>query len=167
MVPKFIVDTNVGKLVKWLRMMGFDTLFFDEPDDGMMVKIALAQDRIIITKDSEFMKRHAVTTHRVRAILVSGDNSDLQMQTVLNTLALTDKAQYFTRCLECNAQLQKLDKKDAEGLVPEKVFQIHDQYMICKSCGRIFWRGTHWKAMSNKLFEFESTRPSGNKGGNP
>ncbi|MBN1375441.1 MAG: Mut7-C RNAse domain-containing protein [Dehalococcoidia bacterium] len=167
MVPKFIVDANAGKLAKWLRMMGFDTLFFDEPDDGMMVKIALTQDRTIITRDTEFMKRHAVTTHRVRAILVSGDNPGLQMQTVLDVLDLTDKTKRFTRCLECNTELQQLDKKEAEGLVPERVFQIHNQYMICKSCGRIYWRGTHWKAMSDKLLEFESTRPSGDKGGLP
>ncbi len=165
MEPKFIVDANVGKLAKWLRMMGFDTLFFDELDDGKMVKMALAQDRIIITKDTEFMKRRAITTGRVKAILVSGDNSESQMYTVINELGLSDKTRPFTRCLECNADLKELDKSEAEGLVPERVYEIQDQYMICPSCRRVYWRGTHWKAMTDKLHEFDSSQVEGSKGG--
>jgi uncharacterized protein len=165
--PKFIVDANVGKLAKWLRMMGFDTLFFDGPDDGGMVKIALQQDRTIITRDTGFMKRRAVTTHRVRAILVSGDDSKKQMQAVLAELELSGKARPFTRCLECNAELKELDRKEAAGLVPERVYEIQDQYMVCPSCSRIYWRGTHWKAMTGKLLEFCSTLPEGNQGGQP
>ncbi len=165
--PKFIVDANVGKLARWLRMMGFDTYFFDGLDDGMMVKRALAENRTIITRDSEFMKRRAITTHRVRAILVSGDNSELQMQAVLNELGLVDKATPFTRCLECNTQLNEMDREKAAGLVPERVYEIQDQYMVCPSCNRIYWRGTHWKSMNDKLLEFDSVHPEENKGGQP
>ena len=164
MEPKFIVDAIVGKLAKWLRMMGFDTLFFDEPDDGRMVKLALAQDRIVITKDSEFMKRRAIATGRVKAILVSGDNSEHQMQAVMGKVELTDKIRPFARCLECNAELVELDKEKAEGLVPERVFEIQDQYMVCPSCHRVYWRGTHWKAMTDKMHEFDINGMDGNKG---
>ena len=167
MEPKFIVDVNVGKLAKWLRMMGFDTSFFDEPDDGQMVKMALAQDRIIVTKDTEFMKRRAITSGRVKALLVSGDYSESQMDTVINKLDLSGKTRPFTRCLECNAELKELDRKEAEGLVPGKVYEIQDQYMVCPSCRRVYWRGTHWKAMTNKLHEFESIPTEHNQGGRP
>lgn len=167
MEPAFIVDTNVGKLAKWLRMMGFDTFFFDEIDDGMMVKMALAQNRIIITRDTEFMKRRAVTTRRVRAILVSGDNPELQMQTVLAELELSNKSKPFTRCIECNVELNELEREVAAGLVPERVYEQQDQYMVCPSCRRIYWRGTHWKAMKDKLYEFGSIRPKDNIGGLP
>jgi uncharacterized protein len=165
--PKFIVDANVGKLARWLRMMGFDTLFFNGPDDGMMVKMALAQDRHIITRDSEFMKRRAITSGRVQATLVSGDISELQMRTVISELRLWDKIQPFTRCLECNAMLNEMDRSEAADLVPERVYEIQDQYMACPSCRRIYWRGTHWKAMNNKLHEFDSTQPEGNEGERP
>jgi uncharacterized protein len=163
--PKFIVDANVGKLAKWLRMMGFDTLFFDELDDGKMVKLALAQERTIITRDTEFMKRRAITTGRVKAILVSGDNPESQMKTVLQKLNLSDQTRPFTRCLECNAELKELDRSEAEGLVPGRVYQIQEQYMICPSCERVYWRGTHWKAMTDKLHEFDSSQVEGSKGG--
>ena len=167
MEPKFIVDANVGKLARWLRMMGFDTLFFNGPDDGMMVKMALAQDRHIITRDSEFMKRRAITSGRVQATLVSGDISELQMQTVIGKLKLSAKTQPFTRCLECNTVLNEMDRSEAADLVPERVYEIQDQYMACPSCLRVYWRGTHWKAMNNKLHEFDSTQPEGNEGEKP
>ncbi|MCX6005105.1 MAG: Mut7-C RNAse domain-containing protein [Chloroflexi bacterium] len=154
MEPKFIVDSNVGKLAKWLRMMGYDALFFDEEDDGRMVKIALAQGRIIITKDSEFMKRRVITAGRVKAILVSGDNSELQMQKVIDTLQLNIEYRPFTRCIECNVELISRERGDLEQVVPARVFAIQEQYMECPSCHRIYWRGTHWQAMSQKLKEF-------------
>jgi uncharacterized protein with PIN domain len=156
--PKFIVDANVGKLVKWLRMMGFDTVFFDEPDDGRMVKIALANDRTIITRDSEFMKRRAITSARVKALLVSGDSSENQMMTVLKKLDLAGKERPFTRCLECNEELEEMNRSEAEKLVPPRVSELQDQYMVCPHCRRIYWRGTHWKAMTDKLYEFDTAK---------
>ena len=151
MEPKFITDVNVGKLGKWLRLMGYDTLFFDEQDDGLMVKAAIAQGRIILTKDSEFMKRRAISTGRVKAVLVSSDRPDQQLSTVINTLQLTKQYRPFTRCLECNSALVSRDKSEVKGSVPERVYEKHDQYMQCPSCGRIYWKGTHWQAMSGKL----------------
>ncbi len=151
MEPKFITDVNVGKLGKWLRLMGYDTLFFDEHDDGLMVKAAIAQGRIVLTKDSEFMKRRAITTGKVKAILVSSDRPDQQLSTVLSALKLDKGYRPFTRCLECNSLLVSREKSEVEGLVPPRVYDKHDQYMQCPSCGRIYWKGTHWQAMSGKL----------------
>jgi uncharacterized protein with PIN domain len=156
--PKFVVDVNAGKLVKWLRMMGFDTVAFDEPDDGGMVKIALAEDRIIITKDSEFMKRRSISSGRAKAILVSGDSSENQMMTVMHALKLAGMERPFTLCLECNSELKEMDRKEAEQLVPPRVSEVQTQYMACPACHRIYWRGTHWQAMNDKLHEFDAAR---------
>jgi uncharacterized protein len=165
--PKFIVDVNIGKVARWLRMMGLDTLFFDGPDDGEMVKIALAEGRIIITRDTEFMKRRAVASGRVTALLVSGDSPKLQMETVMNKLELSPKISPFTRCIECNTVLQPIEKNEAELQVPPRVSEIQDNYMQCPACRRIYWRGTHWKAMNDKLHEFESVQPGETEGGLP
>ena len=151
MEPKFITDVNVGKLGKYLRLMGYDTVFFDEQDDGLMVKAAIAQGRIILTKDSEFMKRRAITTGRVRAVLVCSDRPDQQLTAVLDTLKLDKGYKPFTRCLECNSLLVNKSKQEVEGLVPPRVWAKHDNYMQCPYCGRIYWKGTHWQAMSGKL----------------
>ena len=154
---KFIVDANVGKLVRWLRMMGYDAVFFDEPDDGRMVKLALAQGRTVITRDSVFMKRRAVTSGRVRALLVAGDDPESQMRDVIGTLHLDNNYRPFTRCLECNTELNVRDKTDIAQLVPPRVYEKQQQYMACPLCGRIYWRGTHWQAMKKKLYDFSGS----------
>lgn len=164
MERKFIIDTNVGKLAKWLRMMGYDALLFNEKDDGRMVKIALSQARVIITRDSEFMKRRVITTGRVKAFLVTGDNPELQMQTVINALQLEEEYKPFTRCLECNSQLTNRERGEIKPAVPPRVFEMQDQYMECPTCHRIFWRGTHWQSMNNKLRDFISSQPRNTKG---
>jgi uncharacterized protein with PIN domain len=151
---RFIVDANVGKLARWLRMMGYDTLFFNGPDDGSMVKLALAQGRTVITRDTEFMKRRAVSSGRVRALLISGDDPVSQMRAAVTALNIDKGYKPFTRCLECNAKLFSRDKSEVTGSVPEKVYDLQEQYMQCSACGRIYWRGTHWAAMNRKLDEF-------------
>jgi len=150
---RFIVDANVGKLAKWLRMMGYDTLFFNGTDDGIMVKLALEQGRTVITRDTEFMKRRAVSSGRVSALLISGDEPAAQMKSAIAKLGLNKGYRPFTRCLECNAELCHRDKNEVAGAVPERVYSLQEQYMQCPSCGRIYWRGTHWVAMNRKLDE--------------
>jgi uncharacterized protein len=151
---KFIIDTNVGKLARWLRMMGYDALLFTELDDGGMVKLALAQERVVITRDTEFMKRRSVTTGKVKALLLSGDDPELQMRAVIRELLLNTSFRPFTRCLECNTILIDRDKNGLEQAVPPRVFEKQDQYMECPLCHRLYWRGTHWDDMRRKLEGF-------------
>lgn len=153
---RFIIDKNVGKLAKWLRMMGYDALLFDETDDGRMVKLALADSRIIVTRDTEFMKRRAVTTGRVRAVLVSGDDPEMQMGTLICALGIDAGFKPFTRCIECNTELRPRDRHQVKGAVPPRVYEIQEQYMECPACRRLFWRGTHWQAMNQQLHQFST-----------
>jgi uncharacterized protein len=161
---KFVIDTNVGRLARWLRMMGYDAILFHELDDGLMVKLALAQGRIIVTRDTGFMKRRSVTLHRVRALLVSGDDPGQQMRKVIGELNLDTRYKPFTRCLECNTILVPRDRNGVEGEVPPRVFERQDQYMECPVCRRLYWQGTHWQDMRRKLQEFESFRPQAAEG---
>ena len=165
MEQRFIVDVNAGKLAKWLRMMGYDTLFFNGTDDGSMVKLALAQGRTVITRDTEFMKRRAVSSGHVKALLVSGDDPAAQMQAAIETLGLDKDHKPFSRCLECNVELSRRDKNEVTGSVPSRVYCLQEQYMQCPSCRRIYWRGTHWAAMNRKLNEFSTAGRRPAKGG--
>ena len=151
---KFIVDNNVGKLAKWLRIMGYDTLFFNDRDDSGMIAIALAEDRVILTRDTQIMKRRVVTSGRLKAILIQSDEPERQMRQVINTLNLDWQFKPFTICLECNQPLVERSKQQVKDLVPPYVFQTQSQYMECPACHRIYWRGTHWQAMTKKLEKF-------------
>jgi uncharacterized protein with PIN domain len=148
---KFIVDNNVGKLARWLRIMGYDALLFSGEDDGRMVKVALAQNRMILTKDREVMKRRLVTSGKLKAILIAGDEIEAQLQQVVEALNLDYHFSPFSICLECNQRLIEKDRDAVQDLVPPYVFQTQKVYMECTSCHRIYWRGTHWQAMNREL----------------
>ena len=150
---KFIADNNVGKLAKWLRMMGYDTLFFTGDDDWQMVRTALAEDRVILTRDTQVMKMGVVTSGRVRAILIESDEPRRQVRQVVETLDLDCQYKPFTVCLECNEPLVDRSKQQVKDRVPPYVFKTQNQFMECPACHRIYWRATHWQAMTGKIRE--------------
>ncbi len=150
---KFIVDHNVGKLAGWLRMMGYDSLFFTGDDDSAMVRQALAEGRIILTRDTEIMKRRVISHGRLRAVLFKSELPDDQMRQLLAGFDLMGQANPFTLCLECNQPLLGKSRDEVKDRVPPYVFATQTQYMECPACRRIYWRGTHWEAMQRKLEE--------------
>jgi uncharacterized protein with PIN domain len=151
---KFIVDHNVGKLAKWLRMMGYDSLFFDGSDDSDMVAGALAEGRVILTRDTEIMKRRVITNGRLKAVLINSEEPERQMQQLMDTLDLKYQLRPFTLCLECNQPLVDRSREEVKDRVPPYVYKTQRQYMECPTCHRIYWRGTHWEAMIKKLNKF-------------
>ena len=148
---KFIVDSNVGKLAKWLRMMGYDALFFEGINDSQMIATALAENRVILTRDTQIMRRRVITRGQLKAILIQSDEPERQMRQVMDTLKLDYQFQPFSICLECNQPLVERRKEEVKERVPPHVFQTQSQYMECPACHRIYWRGTHWQAMTRKL----------------
>jgi uncharacterized protein with PIN domain len=153
---KFIADNNVGKLARWLRLIGYDTLLFRQKDDRQMIKTALSEDRAILTKDSQFMRRRLVVDGRLKAIHIKQDNPDLQVQEVVQTLNLDYHFKPFSLCLECNQGLISRDKEEVQNRVPAHVSETQTHYTECPTCHRIYWRGTHWQAMVRKLQELQS-----------
>jgi uncharacterized protein with PIN domain len=151
---KFIVDNNVGKLAKWLRIMGYDTLFFSSLNDSHMIATALAEGRVILTRDTQIMKRRVVASGKIKAILIQSDNPEVQMHQVIDSLNLDCEFSPFTICLECNQPLVARGKHEVKDLVPPYVFETQNQYMECPACHRIYWRGTHWQAMIQRLKKF-------------
>jgi len=161
MAIKFIADNNVGKLARWLRLIGYDTLLFRQKDDSQMIKTALSEGRIILTKDTQFMKRRLVTNGKLKAILVKQDDPKLQIQEVVKPLNLDYHFAPFSLCLECNRALLPQSKEEVQNLVPPRVFETQTQYMECPACHRIYWQGTHWQAMVKELQDLK-----GEGGGN-
>ena len=148
---KFIVDHNVGKLAKWLRMMGYDTWFFTGDDDWQMVITALNEDRVILTRDTQIMKMGVIESGRLRAILIQSDKPEEQISQVVESLDLDTRSGLFTVCLECNRPLEARTRQQVKERVPPYVFRTQNQYVECPECHRIYWKGTHWQAMTRKL----------------
>lgn len=149
--PRFIVDSNVGRLAKWLRALGYDSLFIDPIADENLVSRALAEGRVVLTKDTHLSQRRAATQGRLRVLLLEGDDFRAQLRQVVRALQLDPSSRRFSLCLECNESLVPKAKEEVEGLVPPYVFQTQHHYRFCPRCGRPFWRGTHWQRMNGEL----------------
>ena len=154
METKFIADNNVGKLARWLRMMGYDALSFGEKDDGELIEIALNEGRVILTKDTQIAKRRLVVSGRLKTVLIQEDDPESQLRQVVTALDLDCHLRPFSMCLECNQTLIPRSKAEVKSLVPPYVFRTQNEYMECPTCHRIYWRGTHWQAMVRQLAKF-------------
>ena len=149
--PRFIVDLNCGKLAKWLRMIGYDTKLFDHRDDKYLIHLALTENRIILTRDTQILQRRIIAIGELKALLIINDDPLQQIQQVINELGLNPGFKPFSLCLECNQSMQKISKENVKDRVPPYVNQNQTQYVECPNCHRVYWQGTHWQAMVKKL----------------
>jgi len=143
--------------------MGYDSVFFDGRNDSQMVAMALAEDRVILTRDTQIMKRGVVTSGRLKAVLINSDKPESQLRQVIDTLNLDCQFRPFTLCLECNQLLEERIKAEVKDRVPPYVFRTQHQYVECPACHRIYWRGTHWVAMTQKIDQLMLNQQKGEK----
>jgi len=135
----------LGTLAKWLRILGYDTLFDASLNDHQLVRLARAENRVLLTRDRELARRRGLHT-----LLVTGEHLDDQVRQVLTDLSLVpDRA--FSRCPVCNQPLEAIDRETAQALVPSYVVQTYDSFSRCPACQRVYWRGTHWQQMDEHL----------------
>lgn len=155
---RFIVDSNAGKLARWLRMMGYDTLFFREIEDSQLVGLAAKEDRVLVTRDTHIAERRAVTSGKVKAIITRFDDPVEQLLQVIRELHLDFRAQ-FSRCIECNQPLVRRALMEVRHLVPPYVQRTQVEYRQCPLCGRVYWKGTHWQRMKKALEDIQAAEP--------
>lgn len=143
--PKFILDVHLGRLASYMRMLGFDTLYSSSYEDNEIVSIALSEKRTILTRDLGILKRNDVTHgHWVR-----NTHTAHQLIEILDRFDLRNSIAAFTRCLVCNHLLQPVDKSVVAAQLPEKSAELYSGFSKCPSCGRIYWKGSHYENMRN------------------
>jgi len=155
-IHRFLVDQNVGKLARWLRLLGYDAENFSGANDGDMVRLAIDEDRMVLTRDTAIRRRRVVTFGRLKVLTFETENAGEQMRQLLAALPLLEHSQPYTRCLECNARLRPIDKSAAGDRVPRYTFDTQTDFMECPACKRIYWRGSHWQALERRLADFKS-----------
>lgn len=148
---RFIADTNVGKLAKWLRILGYDTLFLNPVEDDELLQVARLEDRVLVTRDRALVARRMVRRGLVRALLVQSDQWQDQLRQVVLGLELELPAEGFSRCLRCNVALAPQEREQVRDRVPPYVFSTQQVFKECPQCGRIYWRGTHWEHVREAL----------------
>jgi uncharacterized protein len=143
-IPKFIVDVHLGTLARYLRLLGFDTAYDNQSEDRTLVRLSVAERRILLTRDVALLK-HKVLTH---AYFVHNTQSEHQLREVVRALDLTGKAKPFSRCLACNGKLRKVARRSIVGLVPADVIATTQRFARCNGCGRVYWSGSHAQSLS-------------------
>lgn len=141
--PKFIADHMLGSLARWLRMMGYDTAYDKRLDDAGIARLARTEGRFILTRDQELSKEPG-------AFYVEKDDLDSQLMAVATKFGLKFNENDI-RCSVCNGALTDLPKAEATGSVPEGALQANDKFWKCSQCGKIFWKGTHWNGIMERL----------------
>jgi uncharacterized protein len=139
---KFIADVMLGRLAKRMRLLGLDVLYGRSLDDNEILRLSLEQDRMILTRDTGLADRPLAANH----VFIRSDRVREQMEQVLAAFPVEPLP--LTRCSRCNEPLAPLDKRDARDLVPPYVYDTHDAFLQCRSCGRIYWRGSHVERMA-------------------
>jgi uncharacterized protein with PIN domain len=140
---RFIADAHLGALARLLRMMGFDTLYDSARRDDEIARVALAQRRIVLTRDRDLLKRRDIT----HGCYVHAQHGKPQLREIVERLDLRASARPFTRCLACNAPLRAVDKAAVEARLPPLVRERHDRFALCEGCARVYWEGQHWRRM--------------------
>jgi uncharacterized protein with PIN domain len=147
---KFFCDDNLGKLAKWLRTLGYDTLFKLTIEDGDLVSVALKENRIILSRDTK-LSRFKI---KDKYLLLQSEKPLEQLKQVIDHFKLKiDKESLFSRCLVCNQILQKVEKEKIKERLYPYVYLTQEDFVYCSVCDRIYWSATHVDRMIKKLSE--------------
>ncbi len=147
---KFIADAMLGSLARWLRMLGYDTLYSRSFNDNQILKLAQKEGRIILTRDIALVRR--ARKKGIKAILI--DTSDIEealYKIALRTGIEVSFKPNSTRCPYCNTLLVTISKAEAISLVPASVGTKYDKFWKCPKCGRVYWQGNHWRTINEIL----------------
>jgi len=146
---KFLCDRMLGTLAKWLRIYGFDTFYANsETNDDELLRITKKENRTLITRDIELIYR----AKRENLIVIEVKTTDLdeQLKLVLKHVKV-DKNTFLSRCTLCNTAIHAIKKDEVKNKVPKKVFENNNKFWFCKKCDKIYWMGSHYEKMKDKI----------------
>ena len=149
-MPRFLADCNVGRLARWLRVLGYDAVYEAVLPDAQVVARALVEDRVLLTRDMDMMRRRAIVSGSVQAVLLRHDSVQDQLRQVLIELAL-EPTEILTRCIDCNTELEPRPRGAVASRLPPYVRATQERFSECPSCARVYWPGTHWERMQERI----------------
>ena len=146
--PRFACDVMLGRTARWLRMLGFDSLYDNQAADADLKKLCLMEDRVLLTKDLALHRSMPAGTSR----LVEAVHTREQLEEIVGTFGL-ERFPLPPRCSVCNGELAAIEKGMAQGLVPPYVFRTQGRFQRCRGCHKFYWPGTHLARIAELIVE--------------
>lgn len=147
--PRFVLDTHLGRLASYLRMMGFDTLYRNDYADDELAEISQHEQRILLTRDIGLLKRSLV----IYGHFMRETNPRRQVIEVLRCYPLSDAIEPFRHCMKCNGLLQWVEKDAILDRLPYATVEHYDDFRQCPDCEQVYWKGSHYNKMQSFLTE--------------
>ena len=146
--PRFVLDVHLGRLAAYLRMLGFDALYRNDYSDEELAETAGGEERrILLTRDAGLLKRSMVT----HGYYVRETDARGQLREIVQRFDLTRLCRPFTRCMRCNTPLEDAAKEEVAAELPPRTAEAHQEFRRCPGCGRVYWKGAHYRRMLGML----------------
>jgi len=145
--PRFILDDHLGKLARYLRMLGFDALYQNDLDDECLAILSAEQNRILLTRDRRLLMRKIVT----QGYCLRSLDPEVQIIEVMKRYSLLISTQFLTRCLVCNERLCSVEKQAIIDRLEPMTRLYYDHFKICPNCDRIYWKGSHYERIMQSI----------------
>jgi hypothetical protein len=143
---KFAADKMLGRLAKWLRIIGQDVAYGPHLSGYGLIRAARREGRLILTRDRSLVKKNPPAI-----LLIESDRFREQLKQVIQAFQLDPLKEAFTRCAECNTPLEPIGKESVREKVPAYVYSTQERFSACARCGRIYWPATHQEKMLEEL----------------
>lgn len=140
---RFAADVHLGRLARFLRVLGFDTLYRTDWTDAALVEAAVAEQRVLLTRDRGLLKRSAVD----HGYLVRHTDPRAQLAEIMQRFDLRASVRPFTRCPVCNGEVSPVAKGEVADRLPPRTARYYDEFWRCGSCGRVYWKGGHFRSL--------------------
>jgi uncharacterized protein with PIN domain len=148
-IPRFIADVHLGTLARYLRLLGFDTHYDNRLDDHALVRLSVAERRILLTRDVELLKHKALT----HAYFVRCVRPERQLREVVKALDLAGRIKPLSRCMKCNGKLRTVASRSISAVVPAPVLAKTQRFARCIGCRSVYWAGSHAQSLSRIVAE--------------
>jgi uncharacterized protein len=146
---RFLCDEQLGKLSRWLRVIGLDSEYKKKIEDDELVLRGTKEERVILTRDTRLKEKF----QGPKIILLEENYPALQLKEVVSLFSDRISIKVFSRCVACNGEIKKVEKSALEGKVPPFVFRTQKSFTMCESCGKYYWKATHKERVESQLLD--------------
>ena len=157
----FLLDCMLGKLARWLRMMGHDTLYSTALSDADLLASAKKENRVLLTRD--FTLYQQAVSKGLETYYVEGDSEPERLAEVADRFGVPVEIDLQkSRCPKCNTQLAIVTKEQIKDKVQEDTLAFYNEFWLCPACGAVYWQGAHWKRIRSTLEEVKQKQKKKN-----